>query len=332
MTLKLKVVVTDYIYADMEWEIEQMESLGVDFAYHQLKFASESEVLEVTKDADVVVVNMVPVTESLIDSWTRCKMVIRHGAGYDNVDVGALTKRGILLEYMPDYCMDEVAEHAIALMFACARKIVWSRKVLDDSVARGQWDFKPIMPMYRLDGATVGILGCGRIGSLVYKKLKHFGVKFLVCDPYLSEKRKAKIDAEFVDLKTLCEKSDYITVHTPLNENTYGIIDSQVLSWMKPTAYLINTSRGGMVDHSALSEALKSGEIAGAGIDVYDKEPPDPEFELLDLDNIVLTPHLSWYSVDAEWSIRKKIVEAIDMFIAGKSPRCAVNPEVLEKK
>ncbi len=332
MTSPLKIVVTDYVYADMDWEVEQMDKRNIDFTYHQLKFAPESDVIQATKDADIIVVNMVQITPTLIDSWTRCKMVIRHGAGYDNVDVDALTKRGILLEYMPDYCADEVAEHAIALLFACARKIVWSRKVLDDSVARGQWDFKPIMPMYRLDGATLGILGCGRIGSLVFKKLKHFGFNFIICDPYISEKRRAKIDAPFVDIKTLCKDSDYITVHTPLNNETRHIVNAQFLSSMKPSAYLINTSRGPMVDHPALAQALKANTIAGAAIDVYDKEPPEPAFELLDLDNIILTPHLSWYSVDAEWSIREKIVQAIDMFIAGTSPRCAVNPEVLENK
>ena len=136
MSQKVKVVVTDYIEEDLNWEAEQMAERGIEFECHQLKFAPDEEVIAATRDADIVVVNMVPITAAIMDSWEKCRMVIRHGAGYDNVDVAACTERGILLEYMPDYCADEVAEQAIALIFACARKVTWSRQVLDDSVAR----------------------------------------------------------------------------------------------------------------------------------------------------------------------------------------------------
>ena len=323
----IKVVVTDYIEADLEWERDELARRGVDFECYQLKQADEAEVIRRTRDADVVVVNMVKITLAVVDGWQKCRLVIRHGAGYDNVDVAALTARGIVLEYIPDYCQHEVAEQAVALMFACARKIVWGRRVLDESVARGEWDFTPIVPMYRMDGQTVGIVGCGRIGSLVYGKLKHFGVKFLICDPYLSDPRKAELGIETVDLETLCRGSDYVTVHTPLKGDTRHLVNAKTLSWMKPTAYLINTSRGGMVDPPALAEALKAGQIAGAAIDVYDREPPPPDFPLLGLDNVILSPHLSWYSKDAERTIREKIIQDIDLFIDGTGPRLAVNPE-----
>ena len=331
MAKKLKVVVTDYIEPDLDWETQQFAERGIDFECAQLKFEPESKVIDFTRDADVVVVNMVKITEAVIDSWTNCKVVVRHGAGYDNVDVDALTKRDILLEYIPDYCTHEVAEQAIGLMFACARKVLWSQKVMYDSVERGEWDFRPIHPMFRLDGRTIGIVGCGRIGSLVYKKLEHFGVKFLICDPYLSERRRKGLGIETTDLKTLCEGSDFVTVHTPLNDDTRKLINAEVLSWMKPTAYLVNTSRGGMVDHEALAAALKSKQIAGAAIDVYETEPPKPDFPLIGLDNVLLTPHLSWYSEDSDRSIREKIVEAVDMYATGKSPRLAVNAEVVER-
>ena len=324
---KLRVVVTDYIEADLEWEAGEMAKRGIDFACHQLKFADEAEVIEKTRDADIVVVNMVKITPSVVAGWRNVKLVIRHGAGYDNVDVDALTAAGIVLEYIPDYCGHEVAEQAIALMFACARKVVWSRQVLDDSVARGQWDFAPIVPVFRMDGLTVGIVGCGRIGSLLYRKLEHFGVKFLICDPYLSQKRKDELGIETADLKTVCEGSDFVTVHTPLNDETRCLVSAEMLSWMKPSAYLINTSRGGMVDHQALADALRAGTIAGAAVDVYETEPPKPDFPLFDAPNVVLTPHLSWYSVDSERTIREKIVQDIDMFVDGTGPRIPVNPE-----
>lgn len=332
MSERVSVVVTDYIETDLDWEAQEMARRGVDFACYQLKAAGEQEVIEKTRDADIVVVNMVKITPTLIDAWRRCKLVIRHGAGYDNVDVEALTRRGIVLEYIPDYCRHEVAEQAIALMFACARKIVWSRKILDESVARGEWDFTDIIPMFRIDGMTVGLVGCGRIGSLVYKKLQNFGVKFLICDPYLSQKRKAELDIKTVDMETLCRESDFVTVHTPLNDETRHLINARTLSWMKPSAYLVNTSRGGMVDFDALADALRNREIAGAGIDVYNDEPPKPDFPLLDLDNIILTPHLSWYSKDAEQAIREKIVQDIDRFIDGAAPRIPVNPEALNRQ
>lgn len=330
MADRLKVVVTDYIEADLDWEAGELAGRGIDFACHQLKVADEAEVLEKTRHADVVVVNMVKITRSLIAGWGKCKLVIRHGAGYDNVDVVALTERGIVLEYIPDYCADEVAEQAIALMFACARKIVWSRKVLDDSVARGEWDFADIIPMYRIAGATIGIVGCGRIGGLVYEKLRSFGVKFLICDPYLSAKRRQKLGIEVHDLKTVCGASDFVTVHTPLNDETRKMFNAETIGWMKPSAFLVNTSRGGMVDHDALGAALKSGQIAGAGIDVYETEPPGRDFPLLGLDNVVLTPHLSWYSKDAEQSIREKILQDIFMYVEGTGPRIPVNPEVID--
>ena len=175
---KLKVVITDYIEPDLNWEAAEMDKRGIEFAYHQLKFEPVEKVIAATRDADIVVVNMVKVTPELIAGWTKCKLVIRHGVGYDNVDVAALNAAGIPLCYIPDYCVEEVAEQAIALILACGRKVVSSRKVLDDSSARGIWDFNPVIPVFRMAGQTVGIIGCGRIGSRVYQKLASFGVKF----------------------------------------------------------------------------------------------------------------------------------------------------------
>ena len=183
--------------------------------------------------------------------------------------------------------------------------------------------------MYRVDGSTVGIIGCGRIGGLVLKKLAGFGCRILVCDPYLSPKRQQAMGIETVSLKALCQESDFVTIHTPLNDETRYMINAEALSWMKPTAYFINTSRGGMVDIDALAQALNDRRIAGAAIDVFEKEPPGRDYPLLGLDNAVVTPHLSWYSRDAERTIREKIVQDIDMLIAGTLPRIAVNPEVL---
>ena len=317
----MKVVVTDYIEPDLNMEAERLAGLNIEFAAHQLKFRPMEEVAAATRDADIVVVNMVPITRDLVQSWTKCRVVIRHGVGYDNVDVKALTERGIPLCYIPDYCIEEVAEQAIALLFACARRVVSSRKVLDESAASGRWDFQDTIPCFRMAGQTLGILGCGRIGSRVYLKLKSFGFEFLICDPYLSPERKQELGIETVDKATLFRHADLITIHTPLNAETRHIVNRESLGWMKPTAYIVNTARGGMVDAKALAEALAAGTIAGAGIDVYETEPPPPDFPLFRQRNAILTPHLAWYSEDAGNRIRELILLEIDRAVAGLPPR-----------
>ena len=331
MAEKLKVVVTDYIEDNLDWEAEQLAKAGLQFEAYQLKFKPEGEVLAKIADADMIVVNMVKFTDSLLSKLKKCRVLIRHGIGYDNVDVPACTKYGIQFAYQPDYCKEDVAEHAIALIFACARKVVWSRKTLDASSARGQWDFSGLFPIYRMDGKTLGILGVGRIGSRVYRKLKSFGFRILGSDPYLRDERKKELGLEFVDRDTLFRESDLLTVHTPLNDETRHIVNARTLGLMKPTAYLVNTSRGPMVDCDALADALRKKKIAGAAIDVFDVEPPPTNHPLFGLDNVILTPHIGWASFEAGWEIRKSILADILAVAAGRPARCVVNKEVLKK-
>lgn len=326
----MKVVVTDYIEDNLDWEAAELAKAGIDFAAFQLKFKPEDEVAATIADADVIVVNMVKMTPSLLKRLPKCKLLIRHGIGYDNVDVPACTDVGIQFAYQPDYCKIDVAEHAIALIMACGRKVLWSRQTLDQASASGQWDFSGIFPIYRLEEKTLGIVGVGRIGSRVFQKLRSFGFRILGNDPYLTEERKAELDGiTFVDQKTLFAESDYVTVHTPLNDETRHLVNAETLSWMKPTAYLINTSRGPMVDAEALANALKEGQIAGAAIDVYEVEPPPPSLCLFDCPNIILTPHIGWASEEAGQEIRQSILDDIYAFADGKNARCVVNKEVL---
>ena len=324
----LKVVVTDYIEPDLNWEAQEMAQRGLEFLTYQLKFAPNSDVIAATRDADVVIVNMVPISSEIISKWERCRLVIRHGVGYDNVDVAALEKAGIPLCYIPDYCAEEVAEQAIALLLACGRRLAASRRALDISSARGAWDFAETVPIYRMAGQTLGIIGCGRIGSLVFGKLRSFGFKFLICDPYLSEERKEELGIEVVDKETVFRNADFISIHTPLTPETRHLVNDRTLAMMKPTAYLVNTSRGPMVDAQALAKALKRGVIAGAGIDVYDIEPPPPDYPLFGLPNAILTPHLAWYSEDSGRRIRELIVMEIDRFLAGQPPRFVAKPSI----
>jgi D-3-phosphoglycerate dehydrogenase len=324
----MRVAVTDYIEENLDWEAGQLAAKGIPFDVFQLKFRPEEEVAEKIGNADVVVVNMVKMTDSLLGRLPKLRLLIRHGIGYDNVDVAACTKRGIQFAYQPDYCKEDVAEHAIALIFACARRVCRSRRTLEESSQKGQWNFAGLFPIYRLDGKTLGILGVGRIGSRVFRKLRTFGFRILACDPYLDEARKRELAAQgltFVDQPTLFKESDFVTIHTPLQDDTRHIVNAKTLALMKPTAYVVNTSRGPMVDSQALAEAVKKGIIAGAAIDVFDKEPPDPTYELFALENVILTPHIGWASEEAGWEIRKSILDDILAAAAGRSARCVVN-------
>jgi D-3-phosphoglycerate dehydrogenase / 2-oxoglutarate reductase len=326
----MKVIVTDYIEENLDWEREELAKAGIELEAFQLKFRPEAEVIEKLRDAEVIVVNMVKMTESLLSQLPKCKLLIRHGIGYDNVDVEACTRHGIQFAYQPDYCVEDVAEHAISVLFACVRKVGLSRRTLDESSARGQWDFSGIFPIYRMAGKTLGIVGMGRIGTRVYEKLKSFGFKFIASDPYISKERQAELGIEIVSRDELFRRSDLITLHTPLTPETRHLVNEETLRLMKPTAIVVNTSRGPMVDADALAAALRENRIAGAGIDVYDVEPPPTSYPLFGLDNAVLTPHLGWASVESGWEIRKSIVNDILLFADGKPARCVVNKEVLQ--
>ena len=328
---QIKIVVTDYIEPDLKWEEQELARYDhVVFEYYQLKFAPQEELIAKIRDADVILVNMAPMTADVIETLERCRLIIRHGVGYDNVDLAAATRKGIRVGNVPDYCTEEVAEQAVMLILASYRKTFIGRSVLKESSQKGLWDFTRCYPIFRLQGKTLGIVGCGRIGSRVLQKMAGFEFNLRICDPYLSDARKRKLGIETVDLETTLRDSDIVTLHAPLNDETRYMIDEPQLRMMKSTAYLINTARAPLVRTEALIRALKEKWIAGAGIDVYEKEPPDPDLELFQLENATLAPHLAWYSEEAGWSIREKIMEDFVRFMNGQPPRFLVNPEVEE--
>lgn len=324
----IKVVISDYIEPDLNWEEKQFREIGADFSYYQLKFAPPQEILKHTSNADIMIVNMAKITAEVIAGLHQCKLIIRHGVGYDNVDVDAANERGIQVAYVPDYCVNEVAEQAVMLIFACQRKLLTQNRILSTSSKEGEWKFEPVYPVYSIKGKKLGIIGCGRIGSTVYRMMQGFDLNFLICDPYLSERRKSSLGIETVPCERVLRESDIVTLHTPLNEETHHLIDEYELKSMKPSAVLINTSRGGVVDLRALDQALKNGEIAQAGIDVFEeKEPPDPDHPLLSNKKAICTPHLGWLSEESSWSIREKIIEDVRRFIKGEPPRYPIGTE-----
>jgi D-3-phosphoglycerate dehydrogenase / 2-oxoglutarate reductase len=319
---KLKVVVSDYIEPNLDWESEQFAQMGVDFSTYQLKKAPTPEILNVIADADVVIVNMAPMNEEVLNGLNRTKLIIRHGVGYDNIDVPTASRRGIVVSYMPDYCMNEVAEQAVMLIMACQRKLSQQIHLTEESSRSGKWIFEPVYPVYSLRGKTLGIIGCGRIGSLVHTMMQNFGLKrILICDPYLTEERRSELGSPFLPLNELLNESDIVTIHTPLGRETFHLLDEPQFKQMKTTAILVNTARGGIVNLDALDRALKNGQPGFAGIDVYEHEPPEEHLAILKNKKAICTPHLAWLSEESGWNIRKQIVEDVDRFMRHEGPK-----------
>jgi len=231
------------------------------------------------------------VTADLMAKGQKLRVIARAGIGTDNIDLEEATRRGIPVLTAPGANSTSAAEHTFALLLALLRKVPAAAALL----AAGKWDRKPFQGT-ELRGKTLGVLGLGRIGSEVARRARGFNMRVLAYDPFISAEAAQALGVELVDLPELYPQADFITIHTPLNDETRHLVNRRTLSLMKPTAYLVNTSRGPMVDHEALAEALRGKKIAGAGIDVYDTEPPESTYPLLGLENAILTPHLSWYS------------------------------------
>lgn len=323
--------ITDYIERDLAWEEEECRKLGLHFEHFQLKEAAAPEIVSRVKDADIVLVNMARFSREVIAGLEKTKVIIRHGIGYDNVDVEAATDHGIILANERTASSEDVAEHAVLLMLETYKKRNLQDEILKDWIRTGKWSSEKIYPLYRLSGKTVGIVGCGNIGSRVNKKMQGFGVHVLVCDPYLSDKSFRDLCSCHTPLDEVLKKADIITIHVPVTEETRGMFNLEKFSLMKPTAIIVNTSRGPIVKTEDLIEALKKGMIAGAGLDVFEKEPPPADLELLRMSNAVLSPHIAWYSEEGGWDIRVMIMDDVKACLEGKPPRYVVNKEVLSR-
>jgi len=327
---KITFKITDYIEPDLCWEEEECRKLGLRFACYQLKDAPPAEIIKHIRDADIVLVNMARFTAEVIGGLPSAKLILRHGIGYDNVDVAAATAHGIVFANEATASSEDVAEHAVMLILETYKKKNFQNKLLKGWVESRQWSSQEIAPLHRLSGKTLGIVGCGNIGSRVFKKMKGFGLDVLVCDPYLSQERLDALGVTHTRFEELLKKSDIVTIHVPGTEETRGMFNREAFSRMKRSAVVINTARGPIVKTADLIQALKEGTISGAGLDVFEKEPPEPELELLHMDNVVVSPHIAWYSEEGGWDIRSMIMDDVRGFLLGKPPRYVVNPEVFE--
>ncbi len=280
---KYKVVVTDMRFP--AYREEEAALAGLDAELILTNCATPAEVLAACADADAMLVNLAPVPAQTIAGLRRCKVISRYGVGYDNVDVPAATRRGVWVANVPDYCMEDVSDHAMALLLSVAKRVTQR----DKQIRSGRWNLNVQFPTRRLQGKTVGFVGFGRIAGAMLRKLAGFQLgEVLVCDPYIDESAARLAGAKKVDLDTLLKESDFVSIHAPLTDQTRGLLDATALAKMKPTAIVINTSRGGLVRQADLVEALKSGRIAGAGLDVFEVEPLPADSELRSLDTVVL--------------------------------------------
>jgi D-3-phosphoglycerate dehydrogenase / 2-oxoglutarate reductase len=329
MADKLVYKVVDYVEKDMDWERAECEKMGVDFQEYQLKFADSPEVIEKCGDADFLVVDMTAMTSEVLAGLTQCKVLIRHGIGYDKVDVDACTEQGILFANQASAFYMDVAERAVMLIFAVHQKLMLQDKFFKNSVRQGNWAYHDIYPVFRTSNTTLGIIGCGKIGSMVLRKLKSFGMKFLVCDPYIDKAELDALGVEHTPLETLLAESDIVSLHVPVTDETSGYFDYEKFAMMKKTAVFVNTARGQLVNTKDQIRALDEGLIAGAGIDVHEGEPPPMEYGFLENDNVVCTPHFAWYSEEGAWEIRRMIMDDFRRFQDGLPPVHLLNPEVI---
>ena len=290
---------------------------------------SEEDVIELARDADAILDIHTPITRRIMENLHRCKVMVRYGIGVDSFDIPAATEHSIVLANVPDFCMEEVSNHALLLLLACAKKLTR----LNAALKAGDWKARQtiLSPMGTIHGQTLGLVAFGKIPRALVGKARALGLYCLAYDPYVNGETIRRYGAEPARLEELLAQADYVSVHTPLTEGTRRMFGEREFRLMKPTAFFINTSRGKVVDETALIRALREGWIAGAGLDVLEEEPPARDNPLLSMDNVILTPHSASYSDAAFAELRRRVVEEAVRVLKGHWPRSLVNPAVKEK-
>lgn len=296
------VVADDRFNGNYEQEREALSGLEYEFVVCREDMPPQ-EFLSIAQEADALLVNLRPIPEETISHLRRCRIISRYGIGVDNVDVEAATAAGIWVSNVPDYGIEEVSDHAAALLLACARLIM----VKDRGIRAGKWNHTAGLKAFRLHGKVLGIVGYGRIARAFHRKMKGFGfARTLVYDPYIPSEEISRAGGEAADLFTLLREADYISIHAPLTKETRHLIGEREIGMMKPTAVIVNTSRGAIIDQQALERALEEHRILGAGLDVFEEEPLPTDSPLRDLENVVLSDHSAYYSEESLVDLKRK--------------------------
>lgn len=317
------VLVTDYTWPSTEPEAEVLARVGAKLLIAQT--GSESELLELVPQADAILTCFKQVSPAVVRAGRKLQVIGRYGIGVDNIAVEEATRLGIPVTNVPAYCLDEVAEHAMALILSCARNVCH----YNSAVRVGDWSLRTRRSLFRVRGKTVGIVGFGRIGQTLAQLANGFGLNVLIYDPYPDTNALTRLDCKSVSLDELLAHADFVSIHTPLTPQTQHLINAKRLRMMKPSAFLINTARGGLVDHTALATALQEGWIAGAGIDVFVPEHLAADHPLLAQSTLIATPHVAFYSEESLVELEIKAAENVAAILSGRRPTSVVNPEVL---
>jgi D-3-phosphoglycerate dehydrogenase len=321
---RFQVVHTDTATGD-EFPIERamLDEFGADMV--PTAATDEAALIEATRDADALLVNHSHITRNVIENLRHCQVIVRKGVGYDVVDVAAATEHGILVCTLPDIWTDEVANHALALILACNRRIL----PLDRALRSGGWRSYKQIHIGQLRDEVLGIIGYGRIGTALAKRAVPLGMEIIAFDPYLSQEPPRESSVRLIpSLEALLDVADFVSIHCPLTEETRHMISEPQLRRMKPASYIVNTARGPIIHQAALAKALREGWIAGAGIDVYEKEPPDLSDPLLQLENVVLAPHNGFYSDPSVHRMHVQSAENVIEALSGRWPKGLLNVEL----
>jgi len=319
---RFKVVATDTHLFPLREELEALGALDCTVVSAVCK--SEDETIAACRDAHVVLDAAAKITRKVIGELTNALAICRYGVGVDTVDIPAATEHGIVVANVPDFCFDEVADTAMSLILSVPRKV----HQLNALVHQGVWNKDVARPVHKFRGATLGLFAFGNIARNVCRKAAAFGFQILACDPYLTPERVREYPVTLVDFDTLLRESDLISVHAPLTDETRHQFNEAAFRRMKASAFFFNLGRGPIHDQPALTRALAEGWIAGAGLDVLEKEPPDPADPILKLDNVVFTPHYASYTEEAYQELQRKTGENAAAVLRGQFPKYLVNPEV----
>ncbi|MHB1315779.1 MAG: C-terminal binding protein [Christensenellales bacterium] len=318
----MKVVICDYEFDNVDPEKEAL-SIVKPLELVPAQCRTEEQVMELTRNADGVINQWNHITAKVIENMRQCKVIATYGIGTDKIDVEAATKKGIYVCNVPDYCVNEVSNHAMGMIMALSRQFVQ----LDKLIRQGKYGFMHLdNQIHSLESSSVGLVGFGKIPKNLARKLQcSFGMKIYIFDPFVTEEQAKEQGVIKCSLDELLGQSDYVSIHVPLTKATYHLINEDKLRLMKKTAYLVNAGRGAIVDEQALYKLLKEKAIAGAAVDVFETEPIKPDDPLLTLDNVFVTPHSAWHSRESMVALQSGAAKEVARVLTGQTPKSAVN-------
>jgi D-3-phosphoglycerate dehydrogenase / 2-oxoglutarate reductase len=320
--MRYRVLITDYFYPTLDEERRVFAGTPIEIVDGNGRCTTPADVIALGANADALITQFVPITAPILDRLPRCKVIVRYAIGLDTIDIAAATARRVMVANVPDYCIAEVSDHALALILALVRKV----KVMDAEVQQGRWGYQRAAPVRRLADLTLGLIGFGHIAREVARKGRALGFgRLCAFDPYVHE-GEPESGVTLLPLESVLAQADVLSIHAPATAETRHLIGEAALGRMKRGAFLVNTSRGPLVEEAALARALRDGQIAGAALDVLEDEQRSEASALRGLENVILTPHMAWYSTGAVQELQRKVAEQVREALLTGRPTYWVNP------